>query len=287
MEKLNLYPITYYGNKYKETRKYLIKGRFNQYDYKQYDIIMEPFGGIYGFSRAIFNECKEDTIFLINDINTELIKLHNEFKINDPLKLKKKILKYCNENNIFEMSDKEYSKFIKNNNSDSIEFIYLKFNNIGLHKIKKLKTHIEKNFNNLSTYEKFFENCIFYNMEAFEFLKHINTIDYYKGKRKLIFFDPPYFDTCNKNYIQQNNNEISEGFINMGDNTGIYINILKEMKNYNDRSDCLMIINKCELLTYLYSNNIYEEYQKIYSMNTGKKQNIKRKTTYMVVRNFN
>ena len=276
---LKLYPICYYGNKYNETKKYL----FN-IDYSKYDIIAEPFGGVYGFTRAIYSKCNKKTIFLINDIDTGLIKLHNFFKQNKPETIQKILNDYIIKHNINNMNDKELKNFIKNYYYQHTEdFLFFKYNCEGLYCADKLQKKINNNIKNLIKYKNFFSRCTFFNMRHDEFIKMINENELYKNKSKLIYFDPPYFDSCNKNYNQLNDNKIEENIITIGDNTKIYIDILESLKT---GTHSILIINKNYLIDHIYKDYIKESYIKTYSNGCGKKRNMKRRAQHNIIRNF-
>ena len=68
--------LNYQGNKYLETKKY-----FKELDIRDYDIIVEPFAGIFGFSRALYEMNPEyDGVFWINDIDPDLIAFYKQLK---------------------------------------------------------------------------------------------------------------------------------------------------------------------------------------------------------------
>lgn len=104
MFKLDRFLLNYNGNKYNETKKYL-----SNYLNKDYDIICEPFCGIFGFSRYFieYNQDYKGEIWL-NDINKDLI---DTMKIlqSDPSGLFVELENLLNKYN----TDKELSSYLK------------------------------------------------------------------------------------------------------------------------------------------------------------------------------
>lgn len=260
------YPISYNGNKYKETSELKIK---------QYDIIAEPFGGIFGFSRYIFFDQKKTTRFLINDCDKDLISLHLYFK-NESTENIKKNLENLYEN-LKNKPDNDIRKYIKNNKYNDINhlFVFYIIQSCYLHTGDRIKQKIN-NIEKLNTLKIMFERCEFFNMDYKDF---INKVKEYEGE-KLIYFDPPYFNSSNKTYISSDC-EISDNKRIYNDATQMYIDI----KNYLDEKiHCILIINYSALIHYVFEKYEKKRYSKIYN-HTGKK-GIKNKTIHIVYQNF-
>lgn len=270
MNDLRLYPITYMGNKYNETKRYLLKIE----DYTKYDIISEPFGGIFGFIRAIYKQCRKDTIFIINDLDPKLIKLHNYFKNNEMESIKKDLEEYYKKNKLNEMNDKETRRYIREHKKDdNPEFLFIQFNTMERYRFnQKLTRKISLNIDNLKKYKDFYNRCIFYNMNYKEFINEIESK--YKNKSILYFFDPPYFMSDNKEYMKNHNNDDFNNKI-IVDNTHMFIDIWKYFKS---KKKCIMIINKNAITEHFYNKYKVNEYNKIY-------QATKRITEHMVIYN--
>lgn len=273
---LTNYPIHYYGNKYLETKKYLFK-----YDYTTYDIICEPYGGIYGFSRAISKMVNNKCLFLINDINKDLILLHKYLSsntidniLNDIKTVSENVkLDSLNDSNIIDLKyDEAFGKYEA--------FIFITANNLGcsrLHVKKGIETRL-KNIKKLEVYKDFFKICLFFNMDGKEFVKYV--MDKFKKDKILFFFDPPYFDSANKSYINVNDNVQSDTRIFINDNTNMYVDIIDLLKENNKNISILLVINKNGLIDYIYKDYIIECYKKTYSQTINGK---KRETYHNVV----
>lgn len=273
---LSNYPIHYYGNKYLETKKHLLK-----YDYSKFNIICEPYCGIYGFSRAIFKLVNNKCLFFINDINKDLILLHKYFAnntidiiLNDIKNVSQNInLDSLNDRNIVNLKyDEKYGKYEA--------FLFITANNLG-----STKLHVKKGINirlnnigKIEIYRDFFKRCSFFNMDAKEFVKYV--MDNFIKEKILFFFDPPYFDSANQSYINVNDNTQSDTRIFINDNTNMYIDIIDLLKENNKKISILLIINKNGLIDYIYKDYIIEFYKKTYSQTIGKK---KRETFHNVV----
>jgi site-specific DNA-adenine methylase len=249
---LNKFLLNYDGNKFLESKKYLTEEIIK---HKNINYVVEPFGGIFGFSRA-FKSINENFKgkFLINDINAELIELLKEIK-KDPkqviIKLEEELLIY--------KDDIELTRSEKISNA--LKIICRSFQAHFLN-IQKGKTKI-KNFKlMINDYVDFFKQVEFFNMEATEFLKMVDTK--YK-KSKLIYFDPPYFNSHNKCYNDnfKNKNDYHDG-------TTIYLKI----KEYYEKSNNVLIfvMNKIDIINYIYKDFFYKQYEGRYqNMSGGKK----------------
>jgi hypothetical protein len=258
--KLDRFILNYEGNKYQETKKHLKDYLKNDYKY-----IIEPFCGIFGFSRAHYELYPEaDVKYILNDINTEHISYLNYIKDNYN---KEELFKFLNDNNINDdMSLKEWAK----NNKTHLKFKFICSiargcnNGLSLLSFSKLIKKIE-NYESLKhTYNKFFNKVIFYNMELNLFLETIKPI--ILKEKSFIFYDPPYFDSYNAYYSNMAGKDIiQEGlrnFINFRDSSEIYISIL----HYCNTLKCsfVLVINSMAILKYIYKDYYIKEYPKVY-----------------------
>ncbi len=75
---MNNFLFSYNGNKYLEIKKYFVSSNCFK-DINDYDIIVEPFCGIFGFSRYYYEKGFSGEIWL-NDINSDLINYYNKMK---------------------------------------------------------------------------------------------------------------------------------------------------------------------------------------------------------------
>ena len=253
MAKLNKYPLTYPGNKFNETKEIIS-------EIKQYDIIAEPFGGIFGFSRYIFHGQPSHCKFLINDIDGNLIALHEKIQTCDPLQWQKDLFKLFDE--IKDMTDTAARKEAVTRAKTQPEWrefmtiagdIYIKWRERAASKIKNIEY--------IGTLRKILDRCEFFNMDAFDFVELVNQ----REGRKLIYFDPPYFDSSNKSYcfdaMEINNKQL----IHL-DNTAIYIKILNILKAPPENTQILLVIALNVIMDYIFSPFEKKRYAKIYGM---------------------
>jgi site-specific DNA-adenine methylase len=240
--------INYNGNKYNESKKYLCG-----IDYSKFDFIVEPFCGIFGFSRFVslrdFNG-----MFLLNDIDKELITFYNELKNN----YDDTISKYENEwkENI---KPKSYILQLMGKAQFNIynhEKCLIKINNF-----KEMK----------DKYRLFLGRCLFHNMDYREFVETLKE-KYGENNKYLLYFDPPYIYSHNSTY------KYTKDFDNKVehlDESKIYIDILKYFDNY----DCMLVTNKLCLLDYLFGKYTYVEYGGTYQ----RTKNIKKHIVYLKI----
>lgn len=249
MFKLDRFLLNYNGNKYNETKKYL-----SNYLNKDYDIICEPFCGIFGFSRYFieYNQDYKGEIWL-NDINKDLI---DTMKIlqSDPSGLFVELENLLNKYN----TDKELSNYLKDKKTEHKyigTFRYIcRTMHSNFYEVDKAYTKINNYKKYIEYYKIFFKKVKFFNLDCKDFINKIP-----KNKKSLVFFDPPYFDSYNVDYINSNGRDNNLYY----DNTTIYIDILKTFKKKN--IDCLMIINKSDLIHYLFKKYLKTEYKGQYS----------------------
>ena len=240
--------INYYGVKYKESFKTYKDKIITSEMLKNYDCIIEPFGGSYGFSRYIYVEHRPENMkYIIMDNDKNLIDFYIYIKdlekegINEILKIY---------NDLLDLYDKdEYTKKGKDILKDLIEKtdnIYIKY---------MLKTNVKC--------------CCFYKKtkksmcdEFIEMLKNttfiyndstdMNNITQYITPKTLIYIDPPYLSSCNTFYA------------NVSDDYASFIN---KIMLYNA---CIFVHLQNGLLRLAYKQfNLYSE-DKIY-MRTKKK----------------
>lgn len=266
--KLDRFLISYNGNKYLETKKY-----FKNVDISKYDIIAEPFCGIFGFSRAI-KELNPDFKgeFWLNDIDKKLINVFEKIKtnpdeyINDCLK---KVEEF--------KEDKEMSKYFRDNKNDYRKLIFRHLQQTIFNKeqgFKKIKNYKEK----IENFNEFYKKVKFSSLEQKEFMESLP-----KNKKILVFFDPPYFDSNNSDYVGYMDYMNDKNILK--DNTYFYIDILEHLKK--KEFDCFLIINQISIIDYIYKDFKKNEFIKTYQ-NTSMKKNIsvKRRTNHIIYSNF-
>lgn len=273
---MNLFLLNYKGNKYNETNKYL-----KDIDIKKYDIIAEPFCGIFGFSRCLFayNPDYQGRFFL-NDIDSELVAILNKLKDKTTREeLLKDIDNFIEKHN--DSVGDIVTKDLRASNNYLLKKVFVSVND-SLYCLDKGKTKIKNFRSNMVNYEKFFELCEFTNKPADEFIKGL------PNKKILLFYDPPYFDSSNTGYDQFVNTDIYGKFKERKDNTSFYLDILHSFQN-NKNYDHVMILNKIDLVNYLFRDYIDSEHEKIYQSTvfTKKNGNQKSKTTHIIYKSYN
>lgn len=241
-ERLDRFIINYNGNKYREVKKILKEDDELRKKIFESKYIAEPFGGIFGFSRACY-ELGYKGKFLINDINKDLIDILKKLKGN-PTKVIKEIDEEAKKiNETGETRAKRNKLFL--NSSRGCKLLYRGMCEQFFDYEKgqtKIKNYLEKK----SVYNKFYKRVTFYNLDCIEFIEKV------EAKKPIYFFDPPYFDSSNEGYFNIND---SNRFDVYYDNTTFYIKILESFKKYKS----LLIINKVDILNYMFKDYIYKE----------------------------
>ena len=259
--------LNWKGNKYQETKKYLKTFIENN----NFDYVAEPFGGIFGFSRYYYLlKSNTKTKFLINDIDVNLINFYISLQkdFNKTLdNLEEQFLKITKD---FK-EDIELTHFLRDNKNNKDYYLITKAADSvsGCFSITKFKTKL-KNFRvKENEYKDMFKRCEFYNSPADEFIKTVKN----KNDDILFYFDPPYFNSNNTDYDNsfRDKNKYYDG-------TSIYINILEIMETTNLK--CLFVLNKIDVINYIFKKFIYLEYE-------GQYQNISKKPKHHIVyKNF-
>lgn len=256
-EQLNLYPLSYNGNKYVETKKHM-----SDFDISKYDIIAEPFGGIYGFSRAMFElNPNFNGKFIINDLDIDLIKAHVSIKA-DPIGVYNQYISIYNDYK--DKPDIKLTEYIRGLN-DPLLKLMTRSSMLHLYSIKNLKTKLNnlQKMSKSQLYKSFFDCCTFSNLDFMDFIDKVMKEN--KGKRILFYFDPPYFNSNNKQYICMNDNNTVDKHIKVIDNTQMYIDIIDMFKSGSCGILCVLSSNA--IMDYLYKGYEYKEYYKIYNGN--------------------
>lgn len=248
--KLDRFIITYQGNKYLETRKHLI----NDVNINNYDIICEPFCGIFGFSRAMFEKYNDfkGKIYL-NDLNTSLINFLKKLKT-EP---KKFVNDLSNElDNIND--DREIKK-----SSDDIKFVSSR--SMGLYNKHRGMTKIKNYLEKLNDYSFFFKHVELFNLPADKFIEQLP-----KDKKILIYLDPPYFNSANMSYTYYDNNNKKKDY---PDGTDIYVDIYNLFKN-NKTYDILFLMNNLAFFNMMFNEYKLKEYEGTYQNQKNKKKHV-------------
>lgn len=251
-EKSNL--IGRLGNKENDIKyfyEYLPK-KNNVYELKNKNIsknikhIVEPFGGSFAVSRCIYN----DDYFKkhVNDLDINLYSVYTNLD--------------------------EYAKFT-NDIMENEEIINKKtfFTFLENYKISKpLKDFFVQNYiirgtilkkkkiRDYSQQIKLFKTIDFTNNDYIDILEKYKYCD-----DAFIFLDPPYLFSDNSGYTPQNVNK---------DMTNIIIEIKKIMEDPKTKCLLMLIINKLNILEYLFNDFIKCEYTRVYQMSKKKMQHL-------------
>ena len=256
--RLDRFILNYQGNKYRETKKYLSGLNISKYDY-----ICEPYGGIFGFSRVMF-EINPDFkgVFLINDTDKELIEFYKKLKNN----LEKTVDFYAKKiNDLITQAgniDKNFTPLIRDQPDRILRFL-CRGHNSCIFNIKKSQTKLKNFKEKLTEYKLFFDKCLFYNLKSCEFFE---MVDQYKNK--LIFCDPPYFNSSNNSYFSEP--ILMDGtLIEYPDNTSMYVHIKQQFDK--KKEDMIFIMNFTALIHYIFLDYFKKKYSKTYGNNLKNK----------------
>lgn len=243
--KLDRFILNYQGNKYLESKKNLPLTNNN------YNFIVEPFGGIFGFSRSFYEKNENfNGKFLINDTDKDIIDFYKNLQL-DLSKTVDDVYTYIDNICCDCLTDAEFTKQIRK--ESHIVKLICQSNCMNLFKRKKAGTKCLNFVNKKNIYVEFLKKCEFFCMDYKEFLNMVDGLD---GK-KLVFFDPPYFLTDNSGYVSNVVNGVRQ------DCSIIYIDILKYFEN--STNDIYFIINYTCLMDYVFNRYFYKKYGKTYS----------------------
>ena len=221
------------------------------------DTVVEPFGGSFAVIKFFYKDINKYK-FHINDFDKDLYYIYTHFK------------EYLQ---AFDIINEFYNKLEGYNYEKGIKIkAYideLKINDI-------IKEYIKTNFifrgNMFETpknknYDENERNILINSLFTNE--DYINIFNKYKNDEKaFIFIDPPYLFSDNSGYFPQNENK---------DATYILIDILELLKNA--KCKVMLIINKLNILEYLFKDFIRGEYIRIY-------QNTKKKMKHLIITNY-
>jgi hypothetical protein len=279
--RLDRFILSYSGNKYNETKKQNIFDEIP--DINIYDYICEPFCGIFGFSRAIAEKYTEyKGRFILNDINGFIINLYRKLSTDEGYneiinEIKEIINDYKNKEDI------DLSKYMRTLKDKSYLPYVFRGANENVFKVSSGETKIRNFIEKQDIYKMFFSKCEFLNFDIKELVIYME--EHYPNKKILYFHDPPYFNSSNISYNMPSDS-IENNFSYRTDNTILYIDILEEFKKKND---CIMILNKIELINYIFKEYIGREYGKTYQNHAGtanKKKTRKNATIHIIYKNF-
>jgi site-specific DNA-adenine methylase len=269
----SLFYFRYIGGKRLEV-KYIIDYIKELYNNEKINKIVEPFAG----SCAVSLHCKiRENInvdYHINDLDDELINFLNYIKLNGSKKLLKKIKKiwFDNDDKSPEYFNSLAEEYKNDENRYDLKILLKKITYLG-----NGRTYYENNAHNkfnvkdYSATDNFFINAEITQKDYTEIFEK-----YKNDKKALLFLDPPYLDSCNKDY-KTHAKRCGGTTKTIKDNTMMYVDIRK----YLDVCKCkvIMIINDNAINQYIYKDFIKSSYEKIYQRN-------KVKTRHLVISNF-
>ena len=229
---------------------------FKQYLPLDVDIIVEPFGGSFSVSKYFYKDV-EKYKFHINDLDTTLFYIYNNFE--EMLHTYYSLIKIFNERYIFKYKDfLKYFKELEMNN-DIKKYIYNTFFVRG--SLFKVLKKFRPNPDEIDILID--DNTKITNSDYKDIFN-----EYQFNNKCFLFLDPPYLFSNNSGYTPQ---------INKNDMTLIIVDILKLLKN--SKCKIMLIINKLDILTYLFKDYIKGEYEKIYQIS-------KKKVIHLIITNY-
>lgn len=219
------------------------------------EIIVEPFGGSFAVSKFYYKDINKYK-FHINDLDTMLYYIYTHYQT------------YLDTLNVIN----EHGKSLEGNFNGKVMQDYI----ISLDCNENIKTYIIKNFiikgsifrgylnDNFDENERnILNNALFTNLDYKE------VFDKYKDDpNAFLFLDPPYLFSDNSGYYPQKEN---------ADMTLILIHILEYLKVC--RCKVMLVINKLNIIEYLFNDYIKGEYNKRYQIS-------KKKMKHLIIINY-
>jgi len=274
---MNKFYYPYHGNKQSEIKYINLERLRNKFTH-----FIEPFAGSFAFMRNIYIEgdkCSKK--YHINDVDEGLINMLQDIaKYGD-----KKYIDYCNNHH-----DKEFFMQVKdrirNNNGDLKDQFYYKSLytlRLGIYPFPDSKRKLAQKETNKNL-NKFVKNAKITNKNYLDIFN-----EYEKCTDCLLFLDPPYFDSSNREYSSYliNNNIVENGYKLNIDNTVMYIDILKFLKNC--KCGVILIINDIAIMREIFKSYIIFDYCKKYNNCKQHKElncMIKNKAQHIIVSNL-
>jgi len=232
--------ITRSGNKESDIKyfKHLLPSNF--------EMMVEPFAGSFALSKYMYDDNKK---FHINDLDHDLYYIYKNYE--KYIKIIKDI-KEDSENYDLKIDCKKFIEYIKTKQYDSILLKYWIEHTI----IRGYTVSIRNSTNYNKNEIKILNSATITNKDYMEILKQ-----YKDNENVFIFLDPPYLFSNNETYIPQNTNS---------DNTRILIDTQDFMKTC--KCKVMLVINKLDIITYLFKEFHKIDYIRIYQI--GKKKSI-------------
>ena len=270
----------YMGNKRQEIKHFFDHVTTFLDTHPEITNIVEPFCGSCALSFDIFKKYGDKYHYIMNDTDPKMIEFFSEVKKNTSKPFFDFINQYWNK----PILTKElYKELIAKKDED----VYHWFFSRRCYTMYPGQFYPENRDANTSfTHEKFQERdkfiacCDFTNKDYAEFLE-----TYQDRKDTFIFWDPPYFQSCNGYYHDCKEKESADGFCK--DYTVIWIDILKHLQS---SGPSLLVSNYTSLLHHIFKDFFTFKYGKTYSLNSGsallRKIKKRRRTQHVVYDNL-
>lgn len=226
--------------------------------------IIEPFAGSFAVIRKVYNDYTKYNLF-INDLDEDLYFIYTH--IDEYIKEKNDLMELYKNNLDSYINTLEFPK-------KSTEF-----------KNDILKSDINEIIKNQLINTFFIKGCMFkpiksrlHNKIEYNILKnatitnddYIECIEKFKDdENAFIFLDPPYLFSNNSSYIPCKDTKHDTTFI------------LIVLLDYFKRCKCklMLVINKLDIISYLFKDYIKDEYEKVYQIT-------KKKMTHLIITNY-
>ena len=270
----------YLGNKRTETKHFIERVTSFLDTHPEVKTIVEPFCGSCAFSFDIFQKYGDKYRYIMNDKDAKLIEFFTEIKKNTSKPFFDFVDQYWNKPIL---TQELYKELIAKKDEDIFHWFFWH----RCYTMYKGRFYPEcRNAQRSFTHEiyedrdKFVACCEFSNKDYAKFLE-----PYLDSTDTLIFWDPPYFQSCNGYYYDCKEKVTEDGF--MKDYTVIWIDILKALQSL---TPSLLVSNYTSLLHHILKDFFTMKYGKCYSMNSGtiilKKNKTRRKTQHVVYDNL-
>jgi site-specific DNA-adenine methylase len=243
--------FSYAGSKRKEIREFI-----DLIDLNNYENIIEPFGGSLAFSRYIYNLYPNKNFF-VSDINDELIYFCNNFYKKKEYIIDNAIIKINEINNKI-----DYDNYINKNqqmdNDENFLTWYLlrrSYYNIrqGLYPSNNRKPKFIKYNDKTINVDNFFKKVEYKNQDYKIYMEKFKN-----DESALIFLDPPYINSCNEFYSNQN--------IKTKDINKQFDELWEYLYNYFNNCKCkfILIVNDNFFMRLSFSKWFKKSYHKKY-----------------------
>ena len=221
--------------------------------------IVEPFCGSCAFSFDIFQKYGNKYSYVMNDTDPKLIEFFKEIKENTSKPFFDFVSQYWNKPIL---TQELYKELVAKKDEDVFHwFFYQRCYTIYRGKFYPESRDAQRSFTNerFSDRDKFVACCEFHNKDYMDFME-----PYTNRKDTLVFWDPPYFQSCNGYYYDCKEKLTQDGFTK--DYTVIWIDILRALQS---STPCLLVSNYTSILHHILKDFFTMKYGKTYASNSG------------------